>query len=185
MGRSNRRSDEEGQATVEFVLALVMVMSFVLFYIQTALGLAWANYVQYATFMSARAYYSSGQNEADQGARAKKVAIQMLKKGSSGNKDRFGSIGKGDGGSDADVKGLSIGAGDQFKAGDPDYSWMEGVRYRFKGRLFMLPFPGNSAGAGPDNTLMLQSESWLGREPTVDECDAYMSTVKGSYDNGC
>ena len=179
------RGKEEGQATVEFVLALVMMMSFVLFYVQTALGLAWANYVQYATFMSARAYLSSGPNETEQADRAKRVAVQMLKRKGSAGVDRFAFISKGEGGSDSDAKGLSVGQGDQFKENDPDFSWMQGVRYRFKSRLFMMPFPGSDAGKGSDNTLMLQSESWLGREPSVDECKSYMTSVKGYYDNGC
>ena len=173
-------SDESGQATLEFALTLTLLMSMVFFFVHSAFSLAWANYIQYATFMSARAYLSAGPTIDDQESRAKEIATEMLKT-SGGSKDRFETIAKGDSqgldGADSDFDGLAIGyhpeAAAKGQAGDANYSWMEGVRYRFKSRLFLIPLSGDSKA--PENQLSLQSESWLGREPTEDECKKFFT----------
>ncbi len=174
-----------GQATVEFVLTLVLFLGFALFYIQNALMMGWANYIHYATFMSARAQLSAGPTPQDQALRAKTVATRMLKRES--GKDRFPSLGQGVDGDDPEVAGLFIEPPEQFTAapGNPAFSWLEGVRYRFKTRLFRLPLLGAAPSRGPASELELQSESWLGRDPSDQECMNYMKTVKGTLDNGC
>lgn len=175
------KKEEEGQALIEFILTMTLTLAFVLFFVQLSLLLAWGNYVQYATFMAARAYLSGGTNEDDQRDRAAAVLTRMVKK-SSGSQDRvpFIAVGFGEG----DIKGALIGKASNFDALDRDLSWLEGVRYTFRGRLFLLPVSnGQSASA---NMLTLSSESWLGREPTYRECVAEELVPKmGIFDNGC
>jgi hypothetical protein len=181
---------QAGQATIEFVLTLVLLMGFTLFYVQSTLVFAWGNYVHYATFMSARAMLSSAPTEQEQHDRAWRVAQRTLKR--SNGKDRFPSISQGFGGNVGEgfsSHGSSIGRHPQFVAGDSDYSWLEGVRYSFRSFLFKLPLGGSSSGSGSPNQLELTSESWLGREPTEAECLDYMRTLPGkaaeNLDNGC
>jgi len=49
-----------GQSTVEFALTLILLMGLILFYLQLTLVFSYGNYVQLRTFMSARAFLSSG-----------------------------------------------------------------------------------------------------------------------------
>ncbi len=196
--KKRNRLDRAGQATLEFALTLILLMSTVFFFIHSSFGLAWSSYVQYATFMSARAYLAAGPNPEEQVDRARSVASRMLKKKDNPGEDRLPMIAKGDSqdldGADEVVPGLAIGfhpaIAAQAQAGDPSYSWMQGVRYRFKSRLFLLPF-GGANPAEKKNQLELQSESWLGREPSRSECLEYFTGTLSLraeevvLDNGC
>jgi len=183
--RGNRaykhKLDNRGQSTVEFALTMIFALSFILFFVQLSLVFGFANYVHYATFMAARAYQAAGQSQADQQARAQAVLTRMLKRGGS-TVDRFPAFGRGFGG--GDIRGAEIGCVGQC-AGDPGFSWMTGVRYTFRSKLFMIPMPGSPGAASSINSLTLTSESWLTREPTYTECQAVMGKMEGIFDNGC
>ena len=77
-----------------------------------------------------------------------------------------------------------------------DLSWLQGVRYTFRSRLFLLPFGGSNAPSSGNNvnvlsgnqdvnSLTLTSESFLGREPADGDCQLEMRNWNGIYDNGC
>ena len=171
--RGVKKKSNEGQATVEFALTMVLLFAFILFYVQLSLIFAWGNYVHYATFMSARAFLSAGPSMQEQKSRAQDVIIQMLKENGAPGQDKLKIVAKGEGGN-SEVLGLSIVS-----------SWMNGVRYTFKSRLFLIPFAGAGKGKDSANSLTLTSESWLGREPTYEECQKDMGKMKGIWDNGC
>ncbi len=174
--------NEKGQATIEFALTLILLMAFVLFYVQLSLVLAWGNYVQYATFMAARAYQAASATREDQRARAISVITRMLKKRGSSSMDRIPFVAKGEG--DGDVKGLMVDPPEQFNPSVRNLSWLEGVRYTFKSRIFVMPLAGKPEGQGV-NTVPFTSESWLGREPSYAECEAEMKAKGWAFDNGC
>ncbi len=177
---------ESGQSLIEFALSIILVFGLLFFFIQLALVLSWGNYVQYATFMSARAYLSGGTTRGDQLDRATDVLRRMVKRGTASNDDRYPMIAVGFEGDDDIVKGASVGGGPTFDPGNYDLSWMQGVRYTFRSRLFVLPIgrPGTSASASTGQAV-LTSESWLGRDPTYQDCLATMKQLKGQIDNGC
>jgi hypothetical protein len=165
------RGNRKGQSTVEFALTLILLMAVIFFH--------------YATFMSARAYLSAGPDQSDQMNRAKLVIEKTLKQSEIlANRDRFPGIAQGVGGS-GDPAGFDAGPPAEFVAGQRSSSWMQGVRYTFKSRLFLIPMGGSSANGGSANSLTLTSESWLGRETDEDECQTQMGKVQGIYDNGC
>jgi len=177
---------ESGQSLVEFALSIFLVFSLLFFFIQLALVLSWGNYVQYATFMSARAYLSGGISRSDQVERATEVLTRMVKRGAVSNDDRFPMIAQGFQGDDDTVKGMSIVPGLGPSNTDYALSWMQGVRYTFRSRLFVLPV--GRPGVAPDASkgqAVLTSESWLGRDPTYDDCLRTMRQLKGQIDNGC
>lgn len=177
---------EEGQSTIEFALVLFLLMSFLLFYVQLALMMGYGNYAHYATFMAARAYLSAGPSQADQIQRAQTVIVRMVKKGpGQEGVDRFPSIARATG--DGDPTGVQIAAPDNFDPGDRNLSWLQGVRYSFKSRLFLIPLgTGSGAAASVSNSAVtLKSESWLGREPDYDECQMDLKPKAGIFDNGC
>ncbi len=160
---------ESGQSTLEFTLTLVLALAFVFFYFQLAGAFAFGNYAHYVTFMSARAYQAAGSTELDQITRAKQVAAGFLM-GSSGG-ELYKMWARGDAtASSSDVPGLSIGKMTEAYTPDRNGSWADGVRYRFKSRLFLFPRnrsrPSSGLGRKFINPRSLQSESWLGREPS-------------------
>jgi len=177
---------------VEFALTLMLLMAFVFFFMQISLIFGIGNYVHYATFMSARAYLSAGSNQDDQTTRAKSVIISTLKAGQTlENRDRF-PVAQATGGSSG-LPGLDI-DDPHFQAGNRSLSWLQGVRYTFRSRLFLLPLAGKSVPSGTNgatgggsspNSVQLTSESWLGREPTDGECQKQLGPMNGIYDNGC
>ena len=174
----NLRNEQKGQSTVEFAMVLVLLMSFIFFFFQMAMVFSWGSFVQYATFMSARAYLSGSADVADQRSRAQEVIVKMLKKGGQPNVDRLPFVAKADGGDD--VKGATFGAGPQYEERVRNFSWMQGVTYTFKSRLFMMPF--GSKISPQLNVLKLRSESWLGVETSYNDC---VRKVQGIIDNGC
>ena len=186
MGAARSR-DERGQSTVEFALTLILMMAFLLFYLQLSMVFAFGNYAHYATFMAARAYLAAGSSIKDQQARAQSVLTKMLKRGDGSSTDRFPSIAKGIQG-DGDIPGMSMSPPEQFKQSDPNFSWLQGVRYTFRSKLFVLPLTGNLNGPAQTNNLnsvTLTSESWLGKEPSYEDCQKDMQPMSGIFDNGC
>jgi hypothetical protein len=186
--QQNMRSQvdsEDGQATVEFCMTLIMLFGFVLFYIQLSLVFAFGNYAHYATFMSARAYLSSGPDQEDQKERARSVITRMLKRSEAlAGEDKFPFIAKGIGG--GSPAGFMVDAPDQYNADDKNFSWLEGVRYTFRSRVMMIPFAGRSSKGDSVNSVTFTSESWLGREPTYIECQSDIKNRnQGIFDNGC
>ena len=177
-----KKRGESGQSTVEFALTLLLIVIFFLTFTQISLLFGFGNYVHYATFMSARAKLSAGGAPDDQATRAQAVLTSMIKTSNGpGGKDRWGSIGQGIGGSSGDVKGADLGDGAQYAVGDPALSWMQGVRYTFKGKVFLVPFGGDASSS----TVTLTSESWLGQEDSYQKCSEALTANGAAFDNGC
>ncbi len=177
-GGTIRRQKQSGQSTLEFALTMILILAFVLGFVQISLVLGFGNFVHYATFMAARAELSAGPNEQDQFDRARDVIVKLLKKSvTQPNTDRWPALGRAQGGSD--VPGAQFNDDPRYTA-DPAFSWLQGVRYTFKSRLFMIPVGGDAS----TQTITLTSESWLGREPNYQDCVQVLS--KGwLFDNGC
>lgn len=186
---------------------MTLVMAFLLFFFQLSMVFAYGNYVHYATFMAARARLSAGPDVADQDTRTRDILVQMLKASSgSTGQDRFSMIGQAyGGGENSDLSGVQIDPS-PFDPNDPNYSWLQGVRYTFKSTLFLMPFApppsgqgsagqGGQGAQGPGgigvNQLLLKSESFLGRETSDQECASGMKTrwnglgKEALFDNGC
>ncbi len=186
---------QEGQSTIEFVLGLILLLSFLFFYFHIAMVFAFGNYVHYVTFMAARAYLSASTSQSDQRQRA--VAVIQATVKYNGASDRLPSIAKGYAGnggtySDDNVVGLAISNPPQFLPSVKAVSWLEGVRYQFQSRIFLIPFMGFGSAASQDpsnsqntNMVNLVSESWLSRESSFEECQEVMRLQHGIYDNGC
>lgn len=193
---SQRSGPKSGQVLIEFILALFLFFGASLFFFQYGLSAAWGNYVHYATFISARAYLAGGPTKEDQFERAKDVLVSMVKKKDAESLDRLPMVAKGVDGlgeQPSGVTGMAVLPPQEFEPDDRKSSWMEGVRYTFRSKLFMLPLSGLSTAAFKDTAdkgLTLTSESWLGREPSVQECMENMQNNKGKatqveIDNGC
>ena len=173
-----RGKNESGQSTLEFALTVILILSFVLGFMQISLVLGYGNYVHYATFMAARAQLSAGYTQDDQFRRSRDVIVKLLKKSEGDpNTDRWPGLGRAVGGSD--VPGADFNDDARYSP-DPAFSWLQGVRYTFRSRLFMIPVGGNASS----QMITLTSESWLGREPNFQDCRSSMIT-EALIDNGC
>jgi len=140
--------------------------------------------------MSARAYQSGAANKTAQNEAAQSVIVSLLKKsaGLSGE-ERFGIAQAVGGGT---PNGAQIGDGVNFSPTDDNFSWAQGVRYSFRGKMLVgVQIFGTSAtqASAPERgnagEVLLTSESWLGREPTIEECEAELRARNVSGDNGC
>lgn len=169
-----------GQTFIEFLLTVFAYLTVAFMTVQVGLGFGVANYIHYATFMAARALLTGYESEEKQKEKARSVLSKMLKKGD--GKDRFDPIAKGTGnGSPAGFE--LVGSTGRSKGGNPrDSAWEQGVVYKFNAKLYMLPIaPG--AKRGQKNAVELESETWLGRDPTIEECKKQLGDRL--VDNGC
>lgn len=191
------RLNTEGQSTLEFTLTLILAFALVSFYFRLTTVFAFGNFVHYAVYMTARAYLAAGPSEAEQRQRAEGVAEDIFLGVSGAQKyKRFGegvaSIGA------SSVPGLVVGAASYFAPNRLD-GWSRGATYTFKSQLFMIPLVPSRAGAnrglasgGANNQeIELTAESFLGREPSTDECVRVLGSMgkpgkaTALYDNGC
>ena len=180
------RANSSGQAVIEFILTMFIVLSMLMFIIQVTLFLSFSNFVQYATFMSGRALQSGWTSIPEQIAAAEAVLKRTVKKDGD---DRIPFVAKGVDGS-SNVAGADIEVLSQPDDANPKLSWRQGVRYSFKGRVFLMPLGKGNANASAASEVKLTSEGFLGREPTFKECEAEMGTLvpspgKAIFDNGC
>ncbi len=175
-------------------MTIGLLVSVILFFLQLSLIMAVGSYAHYATFMAARTFLSGATTSSRQRERAAEIITLLLKKGPGQEGiDRWPGVAKGIANGTTPA-GATIGAGPQFAQNrTPSLSWQEGVRYTFRSRLLLMPFLRDESGSGaaggdPISSVDLTAESWLGREPTREECleaIAAASGGKGIVDNGC
>ncbi len=183
---------KSGQSFVEFILTLFAFLTVTFMFVQVALSFGVGNYIQYATYLSARAYLAGYDLDSQQKKAAQTYMQEFLMPGGS---DVFRNIAKAVEGGNTDMPGVFIG-GPRLVAEASDTAryknWEQGVTYTFKSRLYMIPIL-KSQAAGLGNNIELESQSWLGREPTADDCQRYLmkrqqsKNIKGAMlvDNGC
>ncbi len=209
---------EAGQVIVEFIIVFSLIITLIFIFVQMSWGIAWGHYAHYATYMAARAYLSAGLTQGDQLDAAGAVLSQSLK--IAGGKDVFTFLAPSRGGGDRDatgqepVKGAMVGTHPEAigKEHTRLYSWAEGVQFNFNLKVFLLPIsamvakdgqgknihpPGGGKAIIWKGVIPFTSDSFLGREPSIDECFREMTRLSTSTginrgdnldfieDNGC
>jgi hypothetical protein len=216
-----KREEDSGQAMIEFLIVSSMILTMIFLFVQLSWGIAYGHYVHYATYMASRAYLSSGTTKEDQYQAAVSVQRSSLK--TRDGKDLIPFVAKARTGGDRDVQGtepvpgaaLGMHSEAMGKEHSRKYSWAEGVQYNFSLRLFMLPLSSLIAEGGKGKNIQpgtatdptkavewkgsipLASDSFLGREPTTQECFTEMTRLSSGIginrrdgadfieDNGC
>lgn len=153
---TNKLKEKKGQSAVEFVVVSMIVFFFLLFFLSLAFTLILSQYMDYATFMAARTYkaaHSSPENQREKARSVFNAYVQPVR-------------------ANALIKSVSE---LQFLKADPggrDHQ-SEGVRVSYEVNLFYLPplFAKDQISS----TLTLTSESFLGRDPTIQECKGFFS----------
>jgi hypothetical protein len=192
--KRRKKSDQRGQAIVEFLVVVAVIFTMIFLFVQIAWGIAYGHYTHYATFMASRAYLSAGIVRKEQTDAAASVLTTMLKAGA--GKDILPMIAKSRLGGDRDasgpepVGGAMVGTHPSALSHEHNrpYSWAEGVQYNYDLNLFLLPIAsfmkkdgeGQTIKGGPSDNptkgiewkgkIPMTSDSFLGREPTTDEC---------------
>lgn len=208
--KQNRKKikNQKGQTLIEFIMVMSMILTLVFMFVQLSYAIAWGHYVQYATFMSARALLSSGLTKDDQQTAAKSVLEKMVKASDGSDRDLLHFVSRARMGEKRDIQGAEpvpgafIGAHPMAQNRGVDsraFGWAEGVQYNFEVPLFLLPLVSwiakskgkaiNMASGEFDappvewnGKLPFTSDSWLGREGTYDECEKDMQEL--SRDRG-
>jgi hypothetical protein len=186
------KKKESGQALTEFVLGLMIVISFFFFYVKMAAVFAVGSFIHYATFMSARAYTASAANEEIQRVNAETVLQKMVgtrfKNILTGTECGAGCPAEGM----PQVVGARVGAG-PFAQEDPaNNPWNQGVTYSYKAKLSLYPWNKENDSLN----MKMVSESWMPREESEAECVQTKAKVQGmlgsngqnilvEWDNGC
>lgn len=172
---------------MEFLLSLFGLLTILFMVVQTSISFGVANYIQYAVFMASRAYLSGHATAADKSASAEAVLEATLRK--NGN-DWLKSFAKEENRTIGKSPRVQLRNNDRAR----DTAWEQGVTYQFRSKLYMLPIL-SAARKGQDSTILLESQSWLGSDPTEEECLEvlkYRKTVSAIdgipdfiFDNGC
>lgn len=172
------RNTDEGQAVIEFVLGLLVVISFFFFYVRLSAVFAISNYIQYATFMSARTLASSASDQGVQEENAKQVLESMVQ-------GKFKGLIKPKSGDS-----MMVGSGSYYNTLGAIEEWNHGASYSFTAKLSFYPF----SSQGQSMLMDLTSESWMPRERSEAECRAAQGKIEGmiglpnmkvEWDNGC
>ena len=144
---------------IEFLLGLMVMISFFFFYIRMCAVFAIGNYIHYATFMAARTLASSTVSADAQESNAQAIIDKML----TGHFKSFITP----------VGGAKIGPGEIFQNDPMQDSWNQGVSYEFKAKLAIYPWSGQNQSIQLD----LTSNSWMPREEAVQDCYTKKATV--------
>ena len=177
--RRYSKRKQSGQSVIEFILVSFIFLSFFFMYMKMCMGFAVAHFFNYATFMAARSYFSGGYSESTQ----KQAGEAALRSYLGEDGGRFKGLVE-----PVDGAG-TVGRGPQYNEGQYyETYWQQGATYKFKMRLPLVPLVSALRGAG-NAPIELESESWLNREVSYDECVRYL-TEGGNrrpwlYDNGC
>lgn len=213
----NKKTKQQGQSVIEFILVTSIILVMIFAFLQLAWATAWGHYVHYATFMASRAYFAAHENRQEQTSAAAYTLRSLLKKKDT-EQDLLSFIARSRTGSNRDigngvepVSGAFIGTHPYAASSDMShraFSWAEGVQYNFEFRLFTLPLAKlfikdeGQVKVGEKNSptyiswngkVGLASDSWLGRETTIEECQEFLrnlsanATINGEFlfDNGC
>jgi len=182
-----------GQSVVEFVFVVIIFLNLLVVTFNAVMGFAVQQYISYATFMAARAYQASQATPELQADFAKATLDSYLYfGGSSEGTFRFPGYNK------VLARNITIafpGTGGNL----PPYGQTqpkEGtkIEVNFKVPLFQMPLPGLTAEL---MWVPLKATSYLGREPTREECKIFFQNFynyykrgggdlsAGMYDNNC
>jgi len=178
---NKKNKNEEGQASIEFILTFMLTIGVFVFFIRLALNMSVGFLAHYATYMASRTYMVM-DNNSNTDTSTDSDALEQAQKIFDGFKlSRFG----------ISSSFSRISANTPSDSGKK-YEYV-GIKYNFK-----LPLTSFKVFGG-DQLLDLESESFLGREPVRVDCYERiceaMKKINNAggdckdqttlYDNGC
>ncbi len=157
-------SNQRGLITLDFVFALVLVLSFTAILFAISLTLSVVEVTQYVTFASARNYFAGHQKVEDQERLGNEKFKQLSNAGALKPLFKNGWF---------ELKNFQIGPGTAYQEiqEDPDRFTFFGASVYLRAPVlnFRVPFFGRTA-ENEDDAFEAQITSWLAREPATEEC---------------
>lgn len=167
------KKSERGVLTVQFMVVIVLVLFFVISFFGLTMTLVYSSLTQYLTYASARKLSLGGPNK-DQQEIVGKLKYQTIRQGLFGSAFQPGGT---------DWFGIPNEAEVGFNTAYSDQeSGMPGARRLFYGSFvlfqsnisnFTVPFLTDKDGGDLNTTV----GSYLGREPSKEECENFLSTA--------
>lgn len=164
--------NQQGSLAIDFLFAFILIFGFTTILLSLSLTLTAVEMTQYLTFSSARAYFASHLRQEDQGLAARKKYTQLL------GTDGYSFLAQGTWfaifpepfvGNAAESPELEA---YQQEGGNPNR--FEGAVTYFTARIlsYSSPFFGSTdpEGDGTGSRFSTHIGSYLGREPSVEEC---------------
>ncbi|MEO5668716.1 MAG: TadE family protein [Bdellovibrionota bacterium] len=177
------RNSKRGQSVIEFILVIAVFLNLLVITINATMAFAVQQYMSYAAFMAARAYQASNLSPDGQAQAALTVlkSYVFIVDGDEGSKIfRFGKK------EIATARNVGWELPDSSASGLPKYGQMppdtgRRILITFEVPLFKLPFGQKSKALA---WIPLQAVSYLGREPTVEECHSFFKNFYDYYKHG-
>lgn len=169
--------NQKGSLAIDFIFAFTMIFGFTLIMFSFALTLTAVEMTQYLTFTSARAYFASHLDQSKQSEQAAKKYDELLaQEGYSFlNKSSWFEIGNRYIGN---LQGHPEGEMQEYLPSGGNPNRFEGVVVSFIARILSMnsSFLGSTepSGDGTGSTFATRIASYLGREPTTDECKKFI-----------
>lgn len=156
--------NKKGQSAIEFIVVVLVVFFFLFFYLSISMVLVVSQYVDYATFMAARTLKSGYASERAQRANAEEVFRAYTQNVVGGGLLRTRPT-------------LSF---PEAEPGDPRTA---GVVATYDLDLFYLP-PIFIRGVNIPSRITLTSESFLGRDPSSEDCLNFFEDFASRFNLG-
>lgn len=171
------KKSERGVLTIQFLIAIVLILFFVVSFFGLTMTLAYSSLTQYLTYASARKMSLGGLNK-DQQEDAGKLKYQAIRNGIFGGSFLPGG---------SDWFGIPQDANVGFNGGySGQESGMPGARKLFYGSFvsfssnisnFTVPFLTDKISGDLNTTI----GSYLGREPSKEECENFFSATPSLF----
>lgn len=145
---------QEGQAAIEFICVVVVIFFFLFFMLSLSITLVVSDYVEYATFMSARTLKSMYSSRDVQERLARQEFFKYAER----------------------VQGIARNFDFNIQQAIPgdEQSW--GVQTAYDIDLFYMP-PLFTANGQPPSTIRLSAQAYLGRDPSFEDCINFFDSM--------
>jgi hypothetical protein len=169
-----------GQSVVEFIFVTIVFLNLLLVTFNAVMAFVVQQYMSYAVFMAARAYQASQEDPSAQDKAARDTLNSYLYFGNApagvfkfpGYKKILAT----------DVEAVFPAVGSNLpQYGQTQPAETVKIEVRFKVPLFQLPVPGLTEDL---IRVPLRAASYLGREPTREECKSFFQSFYNFYNKG-
>ena len=162
------KAASRGSVSIQFLLVLIIIMPFILSFFQLCVTLAMGSATQYLTYATARSLSLGGKNESDQETYAKAQYDKLIRQDKLFGK----SIGSSKWFAITGLKLKNKAAGGRSSGIDRELFY--GAAVEFQSHVAGLHLRFLTKDPPPPRGLTANIGSYLGREPSTDECESFI-----------
>ncbi|MCB0416934.1 MAG: hypothetical protein H6617_07505 [Bdellovibrionaceae bacterium] len=149
---------QDGQAAIEFITVVVVIFFFLFFMLSLSITLVVSDYIEYATFMSARTLKSMYSTDAVQDRLARQEFFKYAER----------------------VQGIARNFSFEIKQKEINDEQTWGVEASYDIDLFYLP-PLFTKGGQPPSVIRLTAQAYLGRDPSFERCIQFFRGIAPGF----